>query len=1266
MRTRSQSRNNFPQQEASPAIVEPLRIALPFLEDQFQEDPPEDPPEVPMADNRTMAELLQPPTEGYEDAVVIPKIAANNFKLKHGLINLVQNKQFFGHDKEDPHAHIRYFNKITSTMRVPKVPRSGTLPSNTITNLKEELRVSLPEAVLPIKDLQFLLRPNASMPNLKPSIPYPSRRDNERRRDQANEQIEKFYEIFKDMSFEISFTDALTLMPKFASTIKALIGNKEKLSEMARTPMNEHYSPVILNKLPVIIAKELGDEEKSALIKGTNTIVSLMVSPGIFKFPIDPRDQEKTTFTYPYRMFAYRRMPFGLCNAPGTFQRCMLAIFHDMVEKTMEVVMDDFSVFGNSFENCLSCLDKMLQRCKDTNLCLNWEKSHFMVKEGIVLGHKISKNRIEVDKAKVDVIAILPHPTTVKGVRSFLGHVGFYRRFIQDFSKISRPMTHLLETNTPFIFSKYCIKAFHMLKKKLTEAPILIALNWDLPFELVCDASDFAIGAVLGQPHEKHFRPIHYASKTMTDAESNYTTTEKEMLAVVYAFEKFRSYLIMNKSIVHTDHSALKYLFAKKDAKTRLLRWVLLFQEFDFKVLDTKRAENLVADLPRGLPTLQITMRVTSLLRCKLLAVGSPFFWQWEHPPLAVGTYTASGNSLIAVGMPCAFYSQHTRSSFNLPVVSSNPSISNPKRHNRRRSKQPFILEESLVDTMADHRTMVELLRAPTEGYKEAIVGSLSVARKITPHSIHTWEDLVSKFINEFFPSSRTTNLRNEILNFQQRFDESFHKAWDRDNIQGYVLAVAVNYNQGNPGYCPPGMANQIRPPGFAQPNVQNNQNQFGPPQGFSRGNNFNPEHSYQAPAQQNQNVHLNELEKVKRMSKANMKAMQTQINMVKNELINEMKIFIQTSLSNQTNEASLLQMNTASTLGSGSLLSNTVANPKGELKAITTRSGIVLDGPTIPIPPQSINPEVEERVEYTFTDPNLAEYTIKVPPPPVQKYKPLSQREYVLHINITLADALILMPKYQKMLKDLLSNKEKLQELANTPLNENCSAVILKNLPKKLRDPGKFLIPCGFSELKCKALADLGDSINLMPLSVWKKLGLPELISTHMTLELANRAICTPAGIARDVFILVGKFTFLADFVIVDYESDPRVPLILGRPFLRTARALIDVHESINLINVFNNSSDDFLEDVFSNQPSGNPTFSSHPKLASPKVNDDIFDSEGRNVLSEKLLNLDSTKDLHPPLHDNQLSGSTTYSNPLLEEFADKLAFPPKYDDDL
>nr|GFA69394.1 reverse transcriptase domain-containing protein [Tanacetum cinerariifolium] len=174
------------------------------------------------------------------------------------------------------------------------------------------------------------------------------------------------------------------------------------------------------------------------------------------------------------------RLIYPISNIPW---RCMMATFHDMIEKTIEVFMDDFSVFRNSFSTCLTNLENMLKRCEDTKLALNWEKSHFMVKESIVLGHKISKKGIKVDKAKIEVISKLPHPTTVKGIRSFLGHAGFYRRFIKDFSKILRPMTHLLEKNSPFIFSNECIQAFRTLKEKLTEAPILIAPNWDQPFE---------------------------------------------------------------------------------------------------------------------------------------------------------------------------------------------------------------------------------------------------------------------------------------------------------------------------------------------------------------------------------------------------------------------------------------------------------------------------------------------------------------------------------------------------------------------------------------------------------------------------------------------------------------------------------------------------------------------------------------------------------------------------------------------------------------
>nr|GEU79541.1 reverse transcriptase domain-containing protein [Tanacetum cinerariifolium] len=526
-----------------------------------------------------------------------------------------------------------------------------------------------------------------------------------------------------------------------------------------------------------------------------------------------------------------------------------------------------------------------------------------------------------------------------------------------------------------------------------------------------------------------------------------------------------------------------------------------------------------------------------------------------------------------------------TRSSSNLSGKSPpNPSSSNPKRHNRRRSKQPFILEESPVDTMAYQRNMAELLRTPTEGYAEAIMGQPVGGSKKNPCILFSLRRILfpNSLMNSF-PPSRTTNLRNEITNFQQRFDESFHEAWDR--YKDLLHAC--------------------------------------PHHGFTEFHQLDTFYNALNPADQNS---LNS-------AAASVKAVEEicvtcggahpyyQCLAADGNTFSELRDNIQgyvTTAAVNYNQ------------GSGPLHSNTIANSKMHKQK------------------QQEKDEVQ-----------------------IHKFWQMFKQ---LHINITLADALILIPKYQKMLKALLSNKEKLLEMANTPLNKNCSAVILKKLPKKLRDPKKFLILCGFSELKCKALANLGASINLMPLSVWKKLGLPELISTRMTLELANQAICTPAGIARDVFVSVGKFTFLADFVIDDYESDPRVPLILGRPFLRTTRALIDVHReemilcdnderltlnmihdtssysnqpqkvSINMINIFNDSSEDFLEKLFAtNHQSVNPTFSSHPELTSPKVKDVSL------------------------IRREAITTSSSSPNHLLEEFADELAlitFPPGNDD--
>ncbi|XP_039685657.1 uncharacterized protein [Medicago truncatula] len=317
---------------------------------------------------------------------------------------------------------------------------------------------------------------------------------------------------------------------------------------------------------------------------------------GFFQIPIHPDDQEKTTFTCPYGTFAYRRMPFGLCNAPATFQRCVMAIFADFLEDILEVFMDDFSVCGSSFEDCLGNLEKVLERCVKVNLVLNWEKCHFMVREGIVLGHVVSNRGIEVDKAKIEVIENLHPPKTVREVRSFLGHAGFYRRFIKDFSKITKPLTGLLMKDAEFIFNEQCLESFQQLKHALISAPIMQPPDQSQPFEIMCDASDYAVGAVLGQRKDKKLHVIYYASKTLDEAQINYATTEKELLAIVFAIDKFRSYLVGSKIIIYTDHAAIRYLLSKKDAKPRLIRWILLLQEFDMEIRDKKGTENVVAD----------------------------------------------------------------------------------------------------------------------------------------------------------------------------------------------------------------------------------------------------------------------------------------------------------------------------------------------------------------------------------------------------------------------------------------------------------------------------------------------------------------------------------------------------------------------------------------------------------------------------------------------------------------------------------------------
>ncbi|GJW94292.1 reverse transcriptase domain-containing protein, partial [Tanacetum coccineum] len=442
---------------------------------------------------------------------------------------------------------------------------------------------------------------------------------------------------------------------------------------------------------------------------------------------------------------------------------------------------------------------------------------------------------------------------------------------------------------------------------------------------------------------------------------------------------------------------------------------------------------------------------------------------------------------------------------------------------------------------------------------------------------------------------------------------------------------------------------------------------------------------NYQAPPQVGPS---NDLSSYMKENDVNMRIMQNQISNMRTELKKEMDTTLtrqnnafKNELKNElTNDiknmmSSFFQMNTASSSGSGSLPSNTVANPRGDLKAITTRSGISYDGPLIPPLPKVVEREPE------VTKDTVQPSTKNIQPPVVQTQAPIDEpvvapkpkpsipypsrankqklrekddnlaSKFVeifreLHFELSFADALLHMPKFASMFKSLLNNKEKLFDLAKTPVNENCSAVILKKLPEKLGDPGKFLIPCDFPEIvECLALADLGASINLMPLSIWKKLSLPELMPTQMILELADRSTTSPSGIAKDVFVKVGKFHFLADFVVVDYVVDPRVPLILGRPFLRTAHALIDYAQEVLGFSDSSTSSNPTpsLDPILSTSfPSLTPFEGSNfilEEIEACLINDSIplriddadFDPEGDLLLLKKLFNDDPSSHLPP-----------------------------------
>nr|GEV32021.1 reverse transcriptase domain-containing protein [Tanacetum cinerariifolium] len=625
---------------------------------------------------------------------------------------------------------------------------------------------------------------------------------------------------------------------------------------------------------------------------------------------------------------------------------------------------------------------------------------------------------------------------------------------------------------------------------------------------------------------------------------------------------------------------------------------------------------------------------------------------------------------------------------------------------------------------MSDNRTVEEIIQAPTEGYGDAIVvpdtenfeiktGLLSLiqanqfygfeSNNLHDHirsfnritSILKFRDVPNDAIKlMLFPYSlegaakicgnssstdaRIDKLTDTISNLVETFNKKMttpatvkaveetcvicggaHPYYDCIATDSNILSVCSTtgtYNQGNTGFCPQVAtnyrANQISPPGTRD---------------------------FQAYMKANDAV---------------MKNMQTQMTSLTNSNIELRNMF-----------GKFIKMNTASSLGLGSLPSNTVPNPREDLKAITTRSGVTLVGPTVSPPylpskepsPASTSstpisspkmPEVTKDTVQPSTkniQPSMVQNQVPIDDPVVAP-KPKPTIPYLnLHFELSFADALLHIPKFALMFKNLLNKKEKLFDLATTPVNENYSMVILKKLLEKLGDPGKFLIPCDFPELdECLALADLGASINLMPLSIWRKLSLPELTSTQMILELADRSMTRPAGIAEDVFVKVGKFHFPTDFVVVDYVINPRVPLILGRPFLRTSQALIDVYgeEFTPRVDDEAITFKEYVQEVlgfYDNPKSGSPTPTLVPiiSFSSPSfthfegsdfileeietflrtldeisnLDDDYYDTKGDILYLEKLLNEDLSSNLPSFETDDLKQVDATMTKPSIKE---------------
>ncbi|KAK1609038.1 hypothetical protein QYE76_032711 [Lolium multiflorum] len=429
--------------------------------------------------------------------------------------------------------------------------------------------------------------------------------------------------------------------------------------------------------------------------------------------------------------------------------------------------------------------DLVTENVEDGHIIFCEDASNIVSHPRIVLGHKISERGIEVDRAKVEAIEKMPYPRDVKGIRSVLGHAGFYRRFIKDFSKISKPLTNLLQKDVPFVFDDDCKEAFETLKKALTTAPVVEPPDWNLPFEIMCDASDFAVGAVLGQRVDKKLNVIHYASKTLDAAQRNYATTEKELLAVVFACDKFRPYIVDSKVTIHTDHAAIRYLMEKKDAKPRLIRWVLLLQEFDLHIVDRKGADNPVADNLSRLENIAYdpvpvndSFPNEQLAVIKVSSRDSPWFGVPRYLMTDGGSHFIHGGFRKTLAKyDTVFRSRATMSSSGTPKDIFFENVVNPYMNELKMHPKELLL--------VDGELQIEDVRGPKgegslEDRMEKLEQEVFTYKKMAEREVDIFHRIVSELIDEH--KKETAKLWDDILSLHNTTNKLQAQLYDVQN----------------------------------------------------------------------------------------------------------------------------------------------------------------------------------------------------------------------------------------------------------------------------------------------------------------------------------------------------------------------------------------------------------------------------------------------------------------------------------------------------